>query len=41
MRRAMMTGIARGFSDKRFPLFRFPYTFCLTTYEKDFSLRSK
>ena len=27
--------------DDRFPVFRFPYTVCLTTYEKDFSLRSK
>ena len=29
------------FPNSGFPLFRFPYTVCLTTYEKDFSLRSK
>ena len=39
-----MVGMAQRFprfSDRRFPVFRFPYTVCLTTYEKDFSLRSK
>ena len=40
----IMVGMVQRFP--RFPnsgflLFRFPYTVCLTTYEKDFSLRSK
>ena len=37
----IMVGMAQRFPDSGFPLFRFPYTVCLTTYEKDFSLRSK
>lgn len=44
VRRVIMVGMAQRFprfSDRRFPVFRFPYTVCLTTYEKDFSLRSK
>ena len=39
-----MVGMAQRFprfSDRRFPVFCFPYTVYLTTYEKDFSLRSK
>ena len=42
--RVIMVSMAQRFprfSDRRFPVFRFPYTVCLTTYEKDFSLRSK
>ena len=37
----IMVGMAQRFPNIGFPLFRFPYTVCLTTYEKDFSLRSK
>ena len=37
----IMAGFARRVPDDGFPLFRFPYTVCLTTYEKNFSLRSK
>ena len=40
-RYVIMVGMAQRFPDSGFPLFRFPYTVCLTTYEKDFSLRSK
>ena len=43
----IMVGMAQRFPrfprfpNSGFPLFRFPYTVCLTTYEKDFSLCSK
>ena len=40
----IMVGMAQRFPrfpNSGFPLFRFPYTVCLTTYEKNFSLRSK